>query len=312
MEHVSYSIVAEADMEERVDKLLSRLYPDFSRSYIQKLIRDGLIIVDGKQIKNNYRISEGEHITLFVPEPQELVIMPENIPLSILYEDDDILIVDKPKDMVVHPACGHMSHTLVNAVLYHCKGQLSGINGVLRPGIVHRIDKDTTGSLVICKTDRAHRSLSDQLRDHRVTRTYEAIVLGNVKADQGTIEGMIGRHPTDRKKMSTHCKNGKYAVTHYTVLERFGKYSHIQCVLETGRTHQIRVHMASIGHPLLGDTVYGTSGMPKSLFGIPLTGQTLHARSLGFVHPTTGEYIEFEAPIPLYMTRLLDHMRKLV
>ena len=243
---------------------------------------------------------------MLLPEPEELNVEPENIPLDILYEDDDLLVVNKPKGMVVHPAAGHSSGTLVNAVLHHCRGNLSGINGVLRPGIVHRIDMDTTGALVICKSDFAHQSLAEQLSVHSITRKYRAIVHGNLKEDEGTVRGAIGRHPTDRKKMAINERNGKPAVTHYRVLERFGNYTYIECQLETGRTHQIRVHMASIGHPLLGDAVYGPKKCPVK----NLQGQTLHAMVLGFIHPRTGAYMEFEAPIPEYFSNLLLQFRK--
>lgn len=243
---------------------------------------------------------------MLLPEPEELNVEPENIPLDILYEDDDLLVVNKPKGMVVHPAAGHSSGTLVNAVLYHCRGNLSGINGVLRPGIVHRIDMDTTGALVICKSDFAHQSLAEQLSVHSITRKYRAIVHGNLKEDEETVRGAIGRHPTDRKKMAINERNGKPAVTHYRVLERFGNYTYIECQLETGRTHQIRVHMASIGHPLLGDAVYGPKKCPVK----NLQGQTLHAMVLGFIHPRTGAYMEFEAPIPEYFSNLLLQFRK--
>ena len=243
---------------------------------------------------------------MLLPEPEELNVDPENIPLDILYEDDDLLVVNKPKGMVVHPAAGHSSGTLVNAVLYHCRGNLSGINGVLRPGIVHRIDMDTTGALVICKSDFAHQSLAEQLSVHSITRKYRAIVHGNLKEDEGTVRGAIGRHPTDRKKMAINERNGKPAVTHYRVLERLGNYTYIECQLETGRTHQIRVHMASIGHPLLGDAVYGPKKCPVK----NLQGQTLHAMVLGFIHPRTGAYMEFEAPIPEYFSNLLLQFRK--
>ena len=243
---------------------------------------------------------------MLLPEPEELNVEPENIPLDILYEDDDLLVVNKPKGMVVHPAAGHSSGTLVNAVLYHCRGNLSGINGVLRPGIVHRIDMDTTGALVICKSDFAHQSLAEQLSVHSITRKYRAIVHGNLKEDEGTVRGAIGRHPTDRKKLAINDRNGKPAVTHYRVLERFGNYTYIECQLETGRTHQIRVHMASIGHPLLGDAVYGPKKCPVK----NLQGQTLHAMVLGFIHPRTGAYMEFEAPLPEYFSNLLLQFRK--
>ena len=248
-----------------------------------------------------WRLSDGD-----VSLADELNVEPENIPLDILYEDDDLLVVNKPKGMVVHPAAGHSSGTLVNAVLYHCRGNLSGINGVLRPGIVHRIDMDTTGALVICKSDFAHQSLAEQLSVHSITRKYRAIVHGNLKEDEGTVRGAIGRHPTDRKKMAINERNGKPAVTHYRVLERFGNYTYIECQLETGRTHQIRVHMASIGHPLLGDAVYGPKKCPVK----NLQGQTLHAMVLGFIHPRTGAYMEFEAPLPEYFSNLLLQFRK--
>ena len=241
-----------------------------------------------------------------VPELKEPEIAAEDIPLDILYEDEDIIIVNKPKGMVVHPAPGHYSGTLVNALMFHCGDNLSGINGVIRPGIVHRIDMDTTGSLIVCKNDSAHQSLSEQLKEHSIRRIYAAIVHGNIREEQGTVDAPIGRHPTDRKKMSTKAKNARRAVTHYKVLERFGDYTYIQCELETGRTHQIRVHMSSIGHPLLGDTVYGPAKCPFK----GLQGQTLHARTLGIVHPRTGEYLEVEAPLPAYFVKLLERLRK--
>ena len=243
---------------------------------------------------------------VIVPDPQLPDILPENIPLDILYEDSDVLVINKPKGMVVHPAAGHYTNTVVNAVMYHCQGNLSGINGVMRPGIVHRIDRDTTGAIVICKNDQAHQSLAQQLKEHSITRSYRAIVWNNLKEDEGTVDRPIGRHPVDRKKMAVNEKNGKTAVTHYRVLERFGRFTYIECRLETGRTHQIRVHMASIGHPLLGDEVYGPSG--KQPFR--LQGQCLHAMTLGFLHPSTGEYVEFEAPLPEYFTQLLKNFRK--
>ena len=291
---------------ERIDKFLSAQMPDRSRSYIQKLIKDGLVEVNGKQVKTNYKLGSEDEVKLQIPELEVPDILPEEIPLDILYEDTDLLVVNKPKGMVVHPAAGHSSGTLVNAVLYHCRGNLSGINGVLRPGIVHRIDMDTTGALVICKSDFAHQSLAEQLSVHSITRKYRAIVHGNLKEDEGTVRGAIGRHPTDRKKMAINERNGKPAVTHYRVLERFGNYTYIECQLETGRTHQIRVHMASIGHPLLGDAVYGPKKCPVK----NLQGQTLHAMVLGFIHPRTGAYMEFEAPLPEYFSNLLLQFRK--
>ena len=278
--------------------------PDMSRSHIQKLIRDGNVTVNKKTVKANYKVSLGEIVEIDIPEPECLDIVPENIPLDILYEDDDILVVNKPKGMVVHPAPGHYSGTLVNAIMFHCKENLSGINGVLRPGIVHRIDMNTTGSLLICKNDKSHRFLAEQLKEHSITRKYHAIVYGNLKEDSGTIASPIGRHPVERKKMSTKAKNGRPAVTHYQVLERFGNFTYIECQLETGRTHQIRVHMSSIGHPILGDDLYGPSKSPYTL-----DGQTLHAKILGIVHPTTKEYMEFDAPLPTYFLDLLEKLR---
>lgn len=289
----------------RLDKYLTGKFPDLSRSYIQKLILDGNATVNQEQVKSNYKISAGDMIEIIVPEPEEPDILPENIPLDILYEDDHILVVNKPKGMVVHPAPGHYSGTLVNAVMYHCKEHLSGINGVLRPGIVHRIDMNTTGSLLICKNDTAHRILAEQLKEHSITRKYHAIVYGNLKENDGTVNAAIGRHPTDRKKMSTKAPNGRRAVTHYHVLERFGNFTYIECELETGRTHQIRVHMASIGHPILGDNIYGPAKCPYKL-----EGQTLHAKILGIEHPVSGEYMEFDAPLPEYFVNLLKKLRQ--
>lgn len=289
----------------RIDAWLAERKPDLSRSYIQKLAKDGKVLVNQKAVKPNYKLRAGDSVTVHVPVPEEPEILPENIPLDILYEDEDVLVVNKPKGMVVHPAAGHTAGTLVNAVLYHCQGNLSGINGILRPGIVHRIDKDTTGALLICKNDAAHHSLAEQLKEHSINRRYRAVVWGNLPEDTGTVEGPVGRHPTDRKKMAINRKNGKEAVTHYQVLERFGNATYVECRLETGRTHQIRVHMSSIGHPLLGDEVYGSGKSPWKL-----QGQTLHAMTLGFVHPRTGEYLEFQAPLPDYFEELLNKLRK--
>lgn len=288
----------------RIDKFIAGRMDDLSRSYIQKLVKDQKAAVNGIPVKSNYKLSKDESVTLEIPENREPDILPEDIPLDILYEDQAILIVNKPKDMVVHPAAGHYSGTLVNALMFHCKGSLSGINGVLRPGIVHRIDKDTTGSILICKNDNAHQQLADQLKEHSITRVYHAIVHGRIKEDSGTVDAPIGRHPSDRKKMAVNYKNGKEAVTHYKVLQRFEKYTYIQCRLETGRTHQIRVHMASIHHPLLGDEVYGPAKCPFK----GLTGQTLHAKILGIVHPTTGQYLEVDAPLPEYFEKLLKQL----
>ena len=291
-----------ADSGLRIDKYLSSVNEQLSRSYIQKLLKSGLVLVDGKPVKASYQVDEGDVISLDIPEAVEPEIEPEDMDLDILYEDQDVILVNKPKGMVVHPAAGHYSHTLVNGLMYHCKAQLSGINGVMRPGIVHRIDMDTTGVIIACKNDMAHNSIAAQLKEHSITRRYQAIVHGVLKDDAGTVEGPIGRHPTDRKKMSINYNNGKSAVTHYKVLKRFRQYTHVECRLETGRTHQIRVHMASIGHPLLGDLVYGPGKCP-----IPgLQGQTLHAGVLGFIHPRKGEYMEFTAPLPEYFAKLLN------
>lgn len=294
----------ETYMDERLDKFLSAMLPDQSRSYLQKIIKDGNVLVNGEPKKSSYRLEDGDEVTADLPELKSPDIEPENIPLDILYEDDSILMVNKPKGMVVHPSAGHYTGTLVNAVLWHCQGQLSGINGVSRPGIVHRIDKDTTGVLVVCKNDAAHNAVAAQLKEHSITRKYRAIVHGVIKEDEGTVDAPIGRHPTERKKMASGVKNGKRAVTHYRVLERFQGYTHVECQLETGRTHQIRVHMASIHHPLLGDTVYGPAKDSHHL-----EGQTLHAMVLGLIHPVTGEYLEVEAPLPEYFENLLKKFR---
>lgn len=288
----------------RIDRYLSDCYPQWSRSYLQKLLKEENILVEGQKSKANYKLHAGEEISIVIPSLEDVEILPEDIPLDILYEDQWLLIVNKPKGMVVHPAAGHTSGTLVNAVMHHCQGSLSGINGKLRPGIVHRIDKDTTGALVICKDDTTHRALAEQLKEHSITRKYRAIVLGNL-AEDGTVEGPIGRHPIDRKKMAINYKNGKPAVTHYHILENFQKYTYIECQLETGRTHQIRVHMTSIGHPLLGDSVYTKAKWPYKL-----EGQVLHAMVLGFIHPATGKYLEVEAPLPDYFSQLLENFRK--
>lgn len=291
----------------RLDQYLSECEPELTRSYLQKLIRDGSVLLEGRPAKAGVKLSQGMKIELTLPEAKELEILPEDLPLDILYEDRDVILVNKPKGMVVHPSAGHHSGTLVNALLFHCQGELSGINGILRPGIVHRIDRDTTGVLIACKNDRAHNALAGQLKEHTITRRYRALVCGNLKEDEGTVDAPIGRHPVERKKMAVVRSGGKQAVTHYRVLERFGAYTYIECRLETGRTHQIRVHMASIGHPLLGDEVYGRGKNP-----FHLEGQTLHAMVLGFVHPSTGEYMEFEAPLPEYFEELLRKLRRTV
>ena len=286
----------------RLDKALSEL-TELSRSVANDQIKAGQVLVNGQVKKAKYTVQEGDIITYQVPEIEEIDYVAEDIPLDIVYQDEDVAVINKPQGMVVHPSAGHTSGTLVNALLYHVK-DLSGINGVLRPGIVHRIDKDTTGALLVCKNDIAHRDLAEQLKCHSIRRRDRAVVQGNLKEDVGTIEGPIGRHPTDRKKMAINHKNGKDAITHYKVLERFGEATYVECRLETGRTHQIRVHMASIGHPLLGDTVYGSSRNPYHL-----EGQALHAMILGFVHPRTGEYMEFTAPLPEYFENLLKKFR---
>lgn len=290
----------------RIDKFLSEACDGLSRSYLQKLLKSELVEVDKRTVKNSYKLSAGERIEFEVPEAAEPEIKAEDIPLDIIHEDSDIILVNKPKGMVVHPAAGHYSQTLVNGLMYHCRNGLSGINGVLRPGIVHRIDMDTTGVLIVCKNDFAHNAIAEQLKVHSITRKYFAIVHGVIQEDEGTVDAPIGRHPVDRKKMSINRKNGKEAVTHYRVLERFRQFTYVECQLETGRTHQIRVHMASIGHPLLGDSVYGPSKSP-----FKLQGQTLHAGVLGIVHPRTGNYMEFSAPLPEYFSELLDKLRKI-
>lgn len=298
-------MVTEEEQGCRIDKFLAEYREELTRSYIQKIIRSGCVMVNGKPVKSSYSICEGDTIALQVQEQIEPDILAENIPLDIVYEDADVILINKPKGMVVHPAPGHYTGTMVNALMYHCKEELSGINGVLRPGIVHRIDMDTTGIVIACKNDFAHNSIAEQLKEHSITRRYYAIVYGSVREDEGTVNAPIGRHPVDRKKMAINEKNGKTAVTHYKVIERFGGYTWIECRLETGRTHQIRVHMASIGHPLLGDEVYGPSRDP-----FHLQGQTLHAYILGFVHPRTKQYMEFTAELPDYFEKLTLSLRK--
>lgn len=287
----------------RLDKYLVSQLEDFTRSAVSKLIEGGQVKVNEKTASKNYKCKAGDRVEIEIPDPVELDVTAENIPLDIVYEDSDLLVVNKPKGMVVHPAAGNYSGTLVNALLYHCKDSLSGINGVIRPGIVHRIDKDTSGLLIVAKNDTAHLDLAQQIKEHSFHRAYQAVAYGNFKEDNGTVNQPIGRHPKDRKKMAVTYKNSKNAVTHYEVISRYEKFTHIRCVLETGRTHQIRVHMAYIGHPLAGDEVYG----PKKVI-TELNGQCLHAGELGFVHPRTKEYMEFTAPLPEYFTNFLKKL----
>lgn len=299
---LQYEVTAEEDGL-RLDQYIAGRCMDLSRSYIQKLIKESRVTINNNiQTKTKTAVQESDIVNVSLPNPKELEIKPQDIPLDILYEDNDVLVVNKPKGMVVHPAPGHYEDTLVNAVLYHCRDNLSGINGVLRPGIVHRIDKDTTGALIVCKNDKAHQKIADQLREHTITRSYRAIVYNNFSEDEGMINAPIGRHPTNRKKRMVTEKNSKEAITHYKVLDHLNhKFNYIECRLETGRTHQIRVHMSHIGHPLLGDEVYG----PVNSKFKNLQGQTLHAATIGFIHPTTEEYMEFSAPLPDYFEKLL-------
>ena len=304
----------------RIDRYLSEQMPELSRSYIQKVIKDGGVLLAGRPVKANYKVNCGDVIELALPPAVDPEIQPEDLELDILYEDADVIFVNKPKDMVVHPSAGHITGTLVNGLLYHCKGQLSGINGVMRPGIGPRIDKDTTGVLIVCKNDRAHSAVAEQLKEHTITRRYRAVVWGNLKEDTGTVDAAIARHPVDRKRMSVVSQGGKRAVTHYRVLERFGRFTYIECRLETGRTHQIRVHMTHIGHPLFSDARYGGDKILRgertgtyqkfisNCFEI-CPRQALHARTLGFVHPVTGQEMFFTAPIPADMTALLEKWR---
>ena len=290
---------------ERLDAFLARSLPDMTRSAAQKLLEDGGVTLSGRPGKKNDRTAPGQPVTVSLPDPEPLDVLPQNIPLDVVYEDEDVIVVNKPVGMVVHPAPGHPDGTLVNALLYHCGDSLSGINGVLRPGIVHRIDRDTSGLIIAAKNDKAHLALAAQLQDHTLARVYEAVAVGNLKEDAGTVNAPIGRHPIDRKKMTIDRQNGRPAVTHWSVLARYPGYTRIECRLETGRTHQIRVHMASIGHPLLGDVVYGSK---KPFPG--LAGQCLHAKKLRFLHPSTGKLVEVECPLPQWFTDVLKKIDK--
>ena len=299
-----FIFIVETDEGLRIDKFLSENIEDRSRSFISNLIKEGNVLVNDKVVSKSFIVKENDIIRAVVPEAVEYVAEAENIPLDIVYEDSDLIVVNKSKGMVVHPAAGNYSGTLVNALMYHCKGQLSGINGVLRPGIVHRIDKNTSGLLVVAKSDAAHNSLTDQLKEHSVKREYRAVAYGRFKETEGRVDLPIGRDSNDRKKMTVTYKNSKNAITNYKVIEELNGFSYIRCILETGRTHQIRVHMAHLGHPLAGDDVYG----PKKVIST-LNGQCLHAKTLGFIHPSTGEYMEFDSELPEYFEEFLNKNR---
>ncbi len=298
--------ISPEDIGERIDKWLVANVDSLTRSSVQRMIEDGCVLVDAKAVSKNYKLRSGDVVSLYVPEPKELDVVAEDIPLDIVYEDEHLLVVNKPKGMVVHPAAGNYSGTLVNALMSHCKGSLSGINGVMRPGIVHRIDKKTSGLLIVAKNDAAHTGLAEQIKAHSFTRIYEAVVIGNLKDDSGTIDAPIGRHPIDRKKMCVTQKNSKNAVTHFEVLERFNGFTHIRVKLETGRTHQIRVHMSHVGHYVAGDEVYGSKKPIKEL-----DGQCLHAKVIGFEHPITHEYLEFDSPLPTYFSDFIQKLKKM-
>ena len=302
---IYYFSAEDTDTGKRADKFLSDKLENISRSALQEYFSDGNVLVNGKQQGKNYRLRFNDRLEVRIPEPVVYEAVAENIPLDIVYEDTDVIVVNKPKNMVVHPAAGNYSGTLVNALLYHCKDSLSGINGVLRPGIVHRIDKNTSGLLIVAKNDTAHRKIAEQIKDHSFTREYEAVVCGNIKENEGTVNQPIGRNPNDRKKMAVTAVNSKEAVTHFKVLQRFGQYTHIAVTLETGRTHQIRVHMAYINHPVAGDDVYGSDKLTSKL-----GGQCLHARKIGFVHPSSGKYMEFTSKLPKYFSDFLTELEK--
>lgn len=300
-----YCFLADQDAEnERIDKYLTDYLKNHSRSFLQKLIKDGHVFVNGKAVRSNYRLRDEDRIELTVPEPLQTDILPEDLQLDIVFEDESVLVVNKPKGMVVHPSAGHASGTLVNGLMFHCGERLSGINGVLRPGIVHRIDMDTTGLLIVCKDDQSHNCIAAQLKEHLITRRYHALVKGRFRDMEGVIDAPVGRNPSNRLKMAVNEQNGKHAVTHYRVLEQFSSCAYIECRLETGRTHQIRVHMSSIGHPLIGDTLYGGPAVKN------VQGQMLHAKIIGFVHPKTGEYMEFDSELPGYFQEILERLRK--
>ncbi len=296
--------VSDSDKGARIDKFISDNVEELTRSAVQGLMEKGKILVSGKSVSKNYKLRDGDTVEVEIPEPEPMDALPEDIPLDIVYEDSDLLVVNKPKGMVVHPAHGNHSGTLVNALLHHCGDSLSGINGVIRPGIVHRIDKNTSGLLIVAKNDAAHLHLAEQIKVHSFTREYEAVASGYFKETEGTIDAPIGRHKTDRKKMCVTTENSRNAVTHYSVIRQYGGYAHVRLRLETGRTHQIRVHLAYIGHPVLGDDVYG-----KAYKGIE--GQCLHARKIGFIHPTTGEYMEFTSELPDYFVSILNKFEKM-
>ena len=302
MEEEILSIIAE-ESGERIDALLARTLENLSRNGAQRLIEQGAVLLEGRQVQKNTRIQRGDRITVTMPETEEIPLVAQDLPLDVVYEDQDLIVVNKVRGMVVHPAPGHPDGTLVNALLWHCGDSLSGIGGEKRPGIVHRIDKDTSGLLIVAKNDFAHQALSAQLADRSLSRVYEAVVRGRLREERGTIDRPIGRHPTDRKRMAVTEKNSRPAVTHWEVLARYNGYTHVRCRLETGRTHQIRVHMASIGHPLLGDGIYGAPSPEKGL-----EGQCLHARELKFIHPRTGEQMHFETELPIWFTEVLSRL----
>lgn len=302
MKNLSFTVTPD-ELKIRIDKYLADNIEELTRSAVASLIENGNVLVNDKVVSKNYKLRESDIISVNIPDPVEYEAEPENIPLEIVYEDNDLIVVNKPKGMVVHPAAGNYSGTLVNALLYHCRGNLSGINGVLRPGIVHRIDKNTSGLLIVAKNDKAHKHLASQIKEHSFTREYEAVVIGNIKNDKGTVSAPIGRHHIDRKKMTVTERNSKNAVTHYEVISRYKGYTHIKCILETGRTHQIRVHMAYIGHPVSGDDVYGNKKEK-----VNFNGQCLHARKIGFIHPSSGEYMEFTSDLPDYFKNFLKKL----